>query len=98
MRTTGSFVANKQLFIEDNIDNVNSDKEIVEVNVVGNKFGMRLFTLKTRLIFDKLMKTFSIAQILHHLNPECHIWIKTDISDFTNSGIFSKLTLDRLGQ
>ena len=55
-------------------------------------------TPKAKLAFTELRQTFVKVPILHHFDPERHIWIKTDVSGYTIGGVFSQLTLDNLSQ
>ena len=45
-------------------------------------------------MFTKLRQAFVKAPIFHHLNPERHILIKTDVSGYAIAGVFSQLILD----
>ena len=56
------------------------------------------FTPGARLTFTKLRQAFFKAPILHYLDPECHIWIETDVSGYAISGVFSQLTSNDLDQ
>ncbi len=56
------------------------------------------FTSETRKAFTKLRLAFVKASILNHFDPERHIQIETDASDYTISGILSQLTSDDSGQ
>ena len=47
-----------------------------------------------KLAFTELRQAFLKAPILHHFNPERHIWIETDVSGYAISGILSQLTLE----
>ena len=48
--------------------------------------------------FIQLRQTFIKAPILHHFDPECHIWIKTDALGYTIGEVLSQLTLNNLGK
>ena len=48
-------------------------------------------TPKARSAFNRLQLAFTKAPILQYFNPECHIWIKTDVSDFAIGGMLSQL-------
>ena len=55
-------------------------------------------TPNAKRAFTQLRQAFTKAPILRHFDPECHIWIKTDMSGYTISGVLSQLTSDNLGQ
>ena len=57
-----------------------------------------LVTSKARLAFTKLGQTIVKAPILHYFDPECHIRIEINELGYEISGVFSRLTLDNLGQ
>ena len=52
-------------------------------------------TLETMLPFIRLRQAFTEAPILHHFDPERHIWIETDTSGYAISEILSQLTSDQ---
>ncbi len=52
------------------------------------------FTSEARAAFIRLRKVFIEAPILHHFDPERHIWIETDASGYTISGVLSQLASD----
>ena len=41
--------------------------------------------------------SFIKVLIIHYYNPNCHIYIKTNISDYFISEVFNQLTLNNLG-
>ena len=41
---------------------------------------------------------FLKAPILHHFDPERHIWIETDVSGYAIGGVLNQLTSDDLGR
>ena len=45
-------------------------------------FGARMAIIKLRQAFIK-------APILHHFNPERHIWVEMDVSSYVIGGVFS---------
>ena len=47
--------------------------------------------------FTQLRQAFTKASILRYFDPECHIRIETDASNYTIGGVLSQLTLDNLG-
>ena len=55
-------------------------------------------TFRTKLAFTELKQAFLKAPILHHFDPERHIWIEADVSDYAIGEILSQLTSDNLGQ
>ena len=54
-------------------------------------------TSGARKAFTKLRQAFIKALILHHFDPEHHIWIETDASGHAIGRVLSQLTLDDLG-
>ena len=48
-------------------------------------------TSDARRAFIQLRQTFTEAPILQHFDPECHIQIKTDASDYAIGGMLSQL-------
>ena len=56
----------------------------------------KFLTFKAREAFNLLRQAFTKALILRHFDPECHIWIETDISGYAIGGILSQLTSDQL--
>ena len=48
-------------------------------------------TPKARSAFNRLWLAFTEAPILQHFDPECHIWIKTDVSGYAISDVLSQL-------
>ena len=55
-------------------------------------------TPRATLTFTKLKQAFLKALILHHFNPERHIRIETDLSDYTIGGVLSQLISDNSGR
>ena len=53
------------------------------------KAGTSFLTPKARLAFTQLKQAFIEAPILHHLDPESQIRIKTDASGYAIGGILS---------
>ena len=49
-------------------------------------------------MFTELRQAFLKAPILHHFDPEHHIWIETDVSGYAIGGVLNQLTLDDLGR
>ena len=58
--------------------------------------GSNFLTPEARLAFTKLRQVFVKAPILHHFDSEHHIWVETDISNYTIDRVFNQLTLDDL--
>ena len=56
------------------------------------------FTPRAKLAFTKFRQAFFKAPILHHFNPEHHIWIETDASGYAIGGVVSQLTSEDLGR
>ena len=54
--------------------------------------GPKFLTPNARTIFNRLWLAFNEAPIFWHFDPECHIWIETDISGYAISGVLSQLT------
>ncbi len=54
-------------------------------------------TFEARKTFTELRQAFVKTPILNHFDPECHIQIETDASDYAIGGILSQLTLDDSG-
>lgn len=68
--------ANKLLSInESSINRVDSDKRIVEADIVGIKSEIRFLIPETMLNFAELRQAFEIALILHYFDSEYHIHI-----------------------
>ena len=75
------------------------EDETVERSLFQNLNGaISYLTLKARLAFTKLRKTFTKAPILRHFDPKCYIWIETGVSSYAIDGALSQLILDNLGQ
>lgn len=56
-------------------------------------YGEFMFlTPNARKAFNWLRKAFIKAPILWHFDPDCHIWIETDASDYAIGGVLSQLT------
>ena len=51
-------------------------------------------TPSARKAFNQLRQAFTKTPILQHFDPECHIRIETDASNYTIGGILSQLTSD----
>ena len=51
-------------------------------------------TSKATLAFSRLRQVFTEAPNLHHYDPEYHIQIKIDVSDYALDVILSQLTLN----
>lgn len=60
------------------------------------KVRARFFSLRARLAFTKLRQAFIKAHILDSFDPEYHIWVETDVSDYIISEVLSHLTLENL--
>ena len=55
-------------------------------------------TSGARKAFTELRQAFVKAPILHHFDPERHIWIETDASGYAIGGVLSQLTSDDSGR
>ena len=96
------------------MDDVEVDNIEVEVDEVGKKgrrtsksknlskskktVASDFFTPGAKLAFIELRQAFLKAPILHHLNPEHHIQIETDVSGYAIGEFFSQLTSDDSGR
>ena len=94
------------------IDNIEVDGGEVKVDEVGKKgqkisksknlskskktVVSDFLTPGAKLAFTKLRQVFLKAPIFHRFNPERYIRIKTDVSGYAISGVFSQLTSDNL--
>ena len=58
--------------------------------------GSDFLTPGARLTFTKLRQAFVEALILHHFDPERHIWVEIYILDYAISKVFSQLTSEGL--
>ena len=56
------------------------------------------FTLRAKLAFTELRQVFLKALILHHFDPERHIWIEIDALGYAIGGVLSQMTSDDLGR
>ena len=57
-------------------------------------FGTDFLTCEARAVFIRLQKAFTEVPILHHSDPEPHIWIETNASGYAIGGVLSQLTSD----
>ena len=53
-------------------------------------------TPAAREVFNQLRQAFTKALILQHFDPECHIQIETNASDYAIGGVLSQLSSDHL--
>ena len=69
-------------------------------NFNAKKAGQSFLTPKARSTFNRLWLAFTKASILHHFDPEYHIWIKTNALGYTIDDMLSQLAseikLDRV--
>ena len=49
----------------------------------------KFLTFKAKEAFNCLKQAFTKAPILRHFDPECHIWIETDVSGYAIRGVLS---------
>ena len=60
-------------------------------NFGATESGLSFLTPKARLAFNRLRLAFTKAPIHWHFDPECHIWIKTDVLGYAIGGMLSQL-------
>ena len=60
--------------------------------------GTDFLTPGAKLMFTKVRQAFLKALILYHFDPEHHIRIETDASDYAIGRVLSQLTSDDLGR
>lgn len=65
-------------------------------NKANKAFKTSFFIPKAKIAFIQLRKAFIKVPIFCHSNLKYDIWIKTNASSYTISGIFSEITLDWL--
>ena len=58
--------------------------------------GSNYLTSASKKAFNHLRHVFTQAPIFQHFDPEQHIWIETNISDYAINKVPSQLTLDDL--
>ena len=68
---------------------VKSKSHDIPLNSRNREAGMGFLILKARLAFIQLRQPFVKAPILHYFDPENHIWIETDASNYTIGGVLS---------
>ncbi len=71
--------------------------EASRVKKLSSQWGL-FFTLKAKKAFTELRQAFVEAPILNHVDPEHHIQIETDSSDYAIGGFLSQLIFDNSGQ
>lgn len=105
MRSTNGLVASTSISTgKSSIKGVGGSTILYGVDVVDKinlrllEFGTGFFIPRARLTFAKLRQAFHIALILHYFNPDCHIRIEIDVSNYAIGGMFSQLTSDSLCQ
>ena len=64
----------------------------------SKKTELGFLTAGAKMAFTELRQAFIKALILHHFDPEHHIWVETDASGYATSGVLSQLTSDDSGQ
>ena len=69
----------------------NSSKSENSPNFGATKTGLSFLTPGAREAFNHLRLAFTEAPILWHFDPECHIWIETDVSGYAIGGVLSQL-------
>ena len=86
---------NRDRLVGSGMDNVEVDGGEVEVGKKGRnlskskKTELGFLTSGARKAFIKLRQAFIKAPILHHFDPERHIWVETDASGYAISGVLS---------
>ena len=63
-------------------------------NSDATKNEPKYLTPDARTAFNRLWLAFTEAPILRHFDPECHIWIETDVLGYAISGVLSQLTFE----
>ena len=63
-------------------------------NFDATKIRPKFLTSDDRIAFNHLQLTFIEALIFQHVDPECHIWIETDILSYTINVMLSQLTFE----
>ena len=58
----------------------------------NNSEERKFLTSDVREAFNRLRQAFTKAPILRHFNPDCHIRIETNVSDYAIGGVLSQLT------
>ena len=75
---------------------VNSGKKLLKSGNLSNfnakKNGPSFLTPNNKTAFNQLRLAFTKALILPNFDPECYIWIETDVSGYAISGVLSQLT------
>ena len=56
--------------------------------------GLSFLTPKARATFNRLRLAFTKAPIFRHFDPECHIWIETDLLSYAISSVLSHLAFE----
>ena len=69
----------------------NSSKSGNSPNFGATESGPSFLTPKARSTFNRLRLAFTKAPILWHFDPECHIWIETDVLGYAISDVLSQL-------
>ena len=95
------------------MDNIEVDGGEVEVDEVGKKgrkmskskklskfkmVGSDFLIPRAKLAFTELGQAFLKPPILHHFDPEPHIWMETYVSGYAIGGVLTQLTSDDLGR
>ena len=70
----------------------------VQKSSKSKKTESGFFTSGARKAFNELKQAFIKTPILHHFDPECHILVETDASDYAIGGVLSQLILGNSGQ
>ena len=75
----------------------NSSKSGNSSNFGATEARSSFLTPGAKEIFNRLRLTFTRALILQHFDPECHIWIETNASNYDIGDVLSQLA-SGLGQ
>ena len=59
------------------------------LNFHAKDSGPNFLTPKAKSAFNRLQLAFTEAPILRHFDPECHIWIETNILGYAIGGVLS---------
>ena len=69
----------------------NSSKSGNSPNFGATESGPSFLIPEARSAFNRLWLAFTKAPILCHFDPECHIWIETDVFGYAIGGVLSQL-------
>ena len=72
----------------------NKSENSTRVPNIGATEEPTFLTSDTRKAFNFLRQAFIKALILQYFDPECHIWIETDVSSYVIGGVLCQLDID----